>query len=364
MKYRLKDVGKIVGGGTPSTKHKEYFTIKGLPWITPKDLRGLQSIYISKGARDITHLGYKNSGAKLLPKNTVLISSRAPIGYVAIAHNTVTTNQGFKSIIPNTKIITSMYLYYLIYSNVKKLKIYAAGSTFKELSGRELGQIQFNIPSLQIQNKITYILSSLDNKITLNKQINKNLIKLANLIFLKKFSNSYYGTDTLGKHLNIYDRKRVPLSKRVRSKIQGKYRYIGPTSVLSYINKFNFKGTYVLLGEDGTVHDNRFRPIVHYIWGKFWPNNHTHVLRGKDVSNEWLYLFLKNVNVKGIITGAVQQKINQRNLKSIHISIPSKIRLKRFQQIINPMFKQLKELSKQNITLNHLKHELLLKFFN
>ena len=96
--YRLDEVGDIVSGGTPSTKNEDYYGNE-IPWITPKDLSGYYSKYISKGERSITKLGLEKSSAKLLPKGTILFSSRAPIGYVAIAQEDLCTNQGFKNIV-------------------------------------------------------------------------------------------------------------------------------------------------------------------------------------------------------------------------------------------------------------------------
>lgn len=175
-KYKLSEIGTIVGGGTPATKHSEYYTKNGYSWITPKDLSGYNNMYIFKGERDITKAGLDNSSACLVPKNTVLVSSRAPIGYVAIAGKSLATNQGFKSIIPNEKYVLPEYLYFLMITKKKELENISSGSTFKEVSGRTMKNFEVNIPSISYQKKVIKYIQPLVKKIELNDQINANLV--------------------------------------------------------------------------------------------------------------------------------------------------------------------------------------------
>lgn len=183
---KLSEVATIVGGGTPSSSKSEYFENGNIPWITPKDLSGYNKRYISKGERNITELGLKNSSAKLLPKNTVLLTSRAPIGYVAIASNEISTNQGFKSLVLNDGHIPEFF-YYLLKNNVHILESRATGSTFKEISGQILKDTELSIPTPDIQQKIVDILSPLDDKIELNTQINQTLEQIAQALFKSWF---------------------------------------------------------------------------------------------------------------------------------------------------------------------------------
>ena len=183
---KLSEVATIVGGGTPSSSKSEYFENGNIPWITPKDLSGYKKRYISKGERNITELGLKNSSAKLLPKNTVLLTSRAPIGYVAIASNEISTNQGFKSLVLNDGHIPEFF-YYLLKNNVHILESRATGSTFKEISGQILKDTELSIPTPDIQQKIVDILSPLDDKIELNTQINQTLEQIAQALFKSWF---------------------------------------------------------------------------------------------------------------------------------------------------------------------------------
>ena len=132
-RVRIEDLGEVVGGSTPSTKEVDNYD-GSISWITPKDLAGYNKMYISKGERSITEKGFKSCSTKMLPKNSILFTSRAPIGYVAIAKNELCTNQGFKSIIPNEDTYY-LFLYYLLKYNKDNIANYGSGTTFKEVSG-------------------------------------------------------------------------------------------------------------------------------------------------------------------------------------------------------------------------------------
>ena len=130
---RLEELAEIVSGGTPSKANAAYFDNKCIPWITPKDLSIQKTKFVSRGEMDITEEGYQNSSAKKIPSGSVLFSSRAPIGYISIAKNELTTNQGFKSLVPIKAGTCFLYLY--LKENTKNIKALATGSTFKEASG-------------------------------------------------------------------------------------------------------------------------------------------------------------------------------------------------------------------------------------
>lgn len=144
----ISDLGTVVGGSTPSKSKPEYYTETGIAWITPKDLSINKSKFISHGENDITKLGLKNSSATLMPEGTVLFSSRAPIGYIAIAAGEVTTNQGFKSIVPKPEIGTA-FVYYFLKHNLPIIEGMASGSTFKEVSGSTMKSVPAVIPDAE-----------------------------------------------------------------------------------------------------------------------------------------------------------------------------------------------------------------------
>jgi hsdS, type I site-specific deoxyribonuclease len=143
----LSDIGTIVAGGTPSKSKPEYYAKQEIAWITPKDLAVDKSKFISRGANDISELGFSKSSATKMPAGTVLFSSRAPIGYIAIAQNEVTTNQGFKSVVPNENIGTA-YVYFLLKNLLPTIEGMASGSTFKEISGTGMKSVPTIMPDM------------------------------------------------------------------------------------------------------------------------------------------------------------------------------------------------------------------------
>ena len=155
-KFKIEQLGKIISGGTPSTTNENYWNGEVI-WITPKDLSKNKSKYIYTGERNITKDGLDNSSAKLLPANSVLLSSRAPIGYLAIAGCELTTNQGFKSIICDESIVLPEYLYYYLSTMIDELISISSGSTFLELSKSSFENFELNIHSIQDQQHIVDI---------------------------------------------------------------------------------------------------------------------------------------------------------------------------------------------------------------
>ena len=175
IECKISDIGNVVGGATPSTKKSENYDDGKIAWITPKDLSSFMGRYIKHGERNITEMGLKSCSTQLLPKNTVLFSSRAPIGYIAIAANEVCTNQGFKSVIPNGN-TDPLFLFYLLKYNKGKIEGIGGGTTFKEISGNTMKNIIVNVPSDKVvQKKIATILGTIDDKIEENQKINDNL---------------------------------------------------------------------------------------------------------------------------------------------------------------------------------------------
>lgn len=178
-KCTIGDLGEVVGGATPSTKKLENYENGGISWITPKDLSNFSGRFISRGERNITETGLNSCSTRLLPPNTILFSSRAPIGYVAIAAKEMCTNQGFKSVIPNSD-TDYMFLYYLLKHNKGNIENMGSGTTFKEVSGNTMKAINVYIPvDIKEQRKIGALLSAIDDKIELNTAINENLHRYA-----------------------------------------------------------------------------------------------------------------------------------------------------------------------------------------
>lgn len=182
----LADLGEIVGGATPSTKNESYYG-GDIAWITPKDLSTFQGRFIRRGERNITSDGFNSCSARLMPPHSILFTSRAPIGYVAIAENKVCTNQGFKSIVPNAD-TDYLFLYYLLVHNRDRIENMGSGTTFKEVSGSVMKGITVSVPTdIEEQKAIARVLGSLDDKIENNTAINNHLEQMAQAIFKSWF---------------------------------------------------------------------------------------------------------------------------------------------------------------------------------
>lgn len=187
-KTNLGKVCAVLSGGTPSTEEDGFWN-GDLAWITPKDLSGFNGVYIERGTRNITKDGLKNSSAQLLPVNTILFSSRAPIGYVAIAKKELTTNQGFKNIVCDEKITHFRFIYYWLKYRSDFIEKLSSGSTFSEASASLMRSLEINLPPIEEQKEIAGVLSSLDNKIDLLREENKIVEATAQTIFKEWFVN-------------------------------------------------------------------------------------------------------------------------------------------------------------------------------
>lgn len=183
----ISNLGTVIGGSTPSKARPEYYTKNGIAWITPKDLSINKSKFITHGESDITELGLKNSSATVMPEGTVLFSSRAPIGYIAIAAGNITTNQGFKSVVPNAEIGTA-YVYYYLKQNLSMIERLASGSTFKEVSGGTMKSVPAIVPdSKTIQEFNNFCLPLFEQQKVLETQ-NRTLAGLRDSLLPKLMS--------------------------------------------------------------------------------------------------------------------------------------------------------------------------------
>lgn len=177
----LEDLGEIIAGGTPSTNHPEYYSENGIAWITPNDLSNSNDKYITHGERNISEIGLNNSSARLMPKGTVLLTSRAPIGYLGIAANEVCTNQGFKSIVPNEK-FGSEFIYHTVENMIVYLKSLGTGSTFTEISKTVVASVKIVIPEESVVGKFEEMVSGICAKHRIVERENKELISLRDFL--------------------------------------------------------------------------------------------------------------------------------------------------------------------------------------
>lgn len=203
--------------------------------------------------------------------------------------------------------------------------------------------------------------------------VNDNLQQQAAALYSNAFPYSTeddlpdgWRVGTVGEIVEIHDAKRIPLSGAQRMKMEKKvYPYYGAASLMDYVDEYIFDGKYLLLGEDGTVVNDAGYPILQYVWGKFWVNNHAHILTGKLGFNvESLMLLFRRTPVKSIVTGAVQPKISQANLKSIPVVIPPEEEIAAFNDSIDSLFSLIRNNEEQNKELSKLRDTLLPKLMS
>ena len=183
----ISDLGTVVGGSTPSKAKPEYYTESGIAWITPKDLSINKSKFVSHGENDITELGLRNSSAAIMPEGTVLFSSRAPIGYIAIAAGEVTTNQGFKSVVPKPEIGTP-FVYFFLKNTLPVIEGMASGSTFKEVSGSTMKNVPAVIPDAETLAKFSDFCAAIFAQQRTLEEQNQSLAKLRDSLLPKLMS--------------------------------------------------------------------------------------------------------------------------------------------------------------------------------
>ena len=377
---KIKDLGEVITGTTPPTQHQEYFGGKYL-FIKPSDISTDQR-YVFKTEMTLSDEGYDYQKRKLLPKNSICVVCIGTIGKMCFTSKPSFTNQQLNSIIVNQTLYDPTYVYYLMKTYISYVKHLNAGSA----SGREnvnkssFENLEVEVHELPIQRKIAAILSAYDRLIENNTRRIEILEEMARSIYREWFVNFRFPgheqvkmvdselglipegweVKKLGEVSLNFDNKRKPLSSLQRAKIQGKYPYYGAAKIFDYINNYIFEGRYLLVAEDGSVITKDRRPVLQLVDEKFWVNNHTHVIQGKEaISTNFLYLFMSDLDISGYITGAAQPKINQTNLNRIPIIVPRQIVLKQFNAIIDSLLIQVKNLKLKNANLRQTRDLLL-----
>ena len=275
-----------------------------------------------------------------------------------------------------TGISDPQFVYYTainpVFRNVA-IKSMVGSSGRQRVQQSVLEELELSVPDLDEQRRIGAFLARIDEKIALNDRINDNLLAQAQTLYKQFFP---YGVQddlpdgwrigTVGEIIEIHDSKRIPLSGADRTKMEKKiYPYYGAASLMDFVDNYIFDGKYLLLGEDGTVVDDAGYPILQYVWGQFWVNNHAHILTGRlgyDV--ESLYMLFKQTPVKSIVTGAVQPKISQANLRSVQVVIPPEHNLREYNDLVEPLFSLFRANEEECKTFTALRDMLLPKLMS
>lgn len=373
-KCRIKDIAEVVGGGTPSTNNKGYWN-GNISWLTPKDLTGYNSMYISKGERSITEQGLKNSSAKELPAGTVLFTSRAPIGYVAIAKNPLATNQGFKSLIVDHEKVNNVFLYYWLKDNVEYLNSLGSGTTFAEISGSVLKETELLLPPLHEQRAIAEILSSLDDKIDLLHRNSRTLEALVELIYHKTFLVDGDETVRLGSVLKT-------TSGGTPSRTNNKF-YNGQ---IPWIKSKELPNGFVLTTEERITSDAiknssaKLLPAFSVLIAMYGATvGELGISTTESTCNQaiaavpqtptypytFLYSFFNSIknDLINLAVGAAQQNISQVLIQELQIPKPSD-KIEAFDRDTRPLYEKILNNAKQNNQLKSLRDILLSKLMN
>lgn len=361
--------------GSIHPKASDYVSA-GVPFIMANDLVNgkvdyANCAYITEAQASTLRKGFAKPG-------DVLLTHKATIGRTAIVSDEY-----------DTIILTPQVTYYRVKKGISNryLKYYFDSSTFQQLFANWAGsgstraylgitaqrKLPIVLPPYEVQLKIAKCCGVLDDKIYQNQRINDNLLAQAQTLYKQFFP---YGVQddlpdgwrigTVGEIIEIHDSKRIPLSGADRSKMEKKiYPYYGAASLMDLVDNYIFDGKYLLLGEDGTVVDDAGYPILQYVWGQFWVNNHAHILTGRlgyDV--ESLYMLFKQTPVKSIVTGAVQPKISQANLRSVQVVIPPEHNLREYNDLVEPLFSLFRANEEECKTFTALRDTLLPKLMS
>lgn len=364
IECKISDIGTVVGGATPSTKKIENYEGGNIAWITPKDLSTLSGRYIQCGERNITEIGLKSCSTQLLPKNTVLFSSRAPIGYIAIAANEVCTNQGFKSVIPN-EATDPLFLFYLLKYNKDKIEAMGSGTTFKEVSGNTMKNIIVRVPSdKEVQKNIASILGTLDDKIEENERINNNLEQQVYAVYQAWFEdfNRFDGIcpqtwkkGILANIASITSGKRPPM-KSIDKTEEAIIPLVGVASVMGYTSEANHVDRILVTGRVGT-HGTIQRFNI-----PCWTSDNTLVITS-DLY-EYTYQILQRIDYHSMNRGSTQPLITQGDMNKTAILLPDKEILNEFESLAGQLMAQVEANIQENGKMAELRDTLLSKLMS
>lgn len=377
----LDKLGEIVGGATPSTKCEDYYG-GSIPWITPKDLSSFKGRYITSGERNITEKGLASCSAQMMPKDAVLFTSRAPIGYVAIASQSVCTNQGFKSIVVNEK-ADPLFVYYLLKYNKEAIEAMGSGTTFKEVSGKTMRAVKVRIPlDVSYQKRIAAVLDSLDNKIENNERINDNLEQQAQSYFQELFVDNADPEWTTGtiSDLGTVVGGSTPSKAKPEYYTESGIAWITPKDLSNNKSKFvshgenditelGLRNSSASIMPEGTVLFSSRAPIgyIAIAAGEVTTNQgFKSVVPKPEIGTPFVYFFLKNTLpvIEGMASGSTFKEVSGSTMKNVPAVIPDAETLAKFSDFCAPIFAQQRILEEQNQSLATLRDNLLPKLMS
>lgn len=345
------------------------------PYIRIRDIGASKYLELTQDYEYVDDVTQQSIKRYIVNTNDILLSIVGTIGLVGVVGETLNyANQTENCVkINNLHGIDRDYLYYYLVSSLgqQEIKLGTVGAVQAKLPLKNVQSISIPLPSLDDQRRIAAILSSLDDKIENNNRINRNLEAQAQALFKSWFVDfepfggimpEDWKEGNLLDIADLYDHKRIPLSGMQRDKMEKIYPYYGATSIMDYVDDYLFDGVYLLMGEDGSVMTDKGYPYLQYVEGKFWCNNHAHIMQGKNgYTTEMLYCLLNRTNVTGIVTGAVQGKISQASMKMIPVILPTTNVCADMSDKLTPYFDEMRSLRRESARLAKLRDTLLPK---
>lgn len=318
---------RVVSGATPSTSCPEYWG-GSICWATPKDISELNgSKFLDDTPRKLTEAGLRSCSAEVLPPNSVLFSSRAPIGLVAINRVPTATNQGFKSFVPDPSKLDTGYLFHWLRAHRAQIERMGVGATFSEVSKAIVSRIEIPLPPIDEQQRIAAMLDKAEELRAKRRAAIALLDQLPQAIFLEMFGDP--GTNlknwpirTIEQTTECLDRFRKPV--KASNRPDGSIPYYGANGLQGWIDRALFNESLVLVAEDGGHFENPTRGVAYRIDGPAWVNNHAHILRAKAnvLDVEFLHRALRHYNFVPFISGTTRSKLTQGQLAKATIPVP------------------------------------------
>ena len=320
-RVKLGDVCTIVSGATPKTKTNEYWGGE-IRWVTPAELDG-DSHYISDTEKHLTEAGYKSTSLRMMPKGTVLLTTRAPIGKVAIAAEEMSCNQGFKNLVCSSA-INNEFLYLYLKSRTAELQAMGRGATFKELSKKNVAGFEINLPAIDRQLDAVAKLTAVRSQIALAKQQHDQLDSLVKSRFVEMFGDPVTAVSdiTLGEVANMKAGKTTTAKTIHDVYAPGLSPCYGGNGLRGYSAEPTHEGIFPLIGRQGALCGN-----VQIAHGTFRATEHAVVVDCK-ISCEpvWLFHYLKYDDLGRLATGAAQPGLSLKDLKLVPVQLPPKDR--------------------------------------
>lgn len=353
---------------------------KGIPFVTISDITGTNQFSFENTAFVPEEYYNRLDAKRKVAAGDILYSVVGSFGIpVLIQKQTPLVFQRHIAILkPNETIVDPRFLYYTMLSRefYAKADAVAIGAAQRTISLSALRNIKISLPELSVQYKIAETLSAYDNLIENNQKQIKLLEEAAQRLYQEWFVDLHFPgyedtqvvdgvpegwhIGTIQEIVEYHDKRRKPLSSMQRASFKGEYRYYGAAGILDYVAKYLFDGTYLLFGEDGTVITTDGTPVLQYVAGKFWVNNHAHVLTGKaPYTTEFIYMMFLKMRISDVVTGVAQPKISQARLSAKKVLIPASKAVQQYQNVVASMFDRILLLEKQ-IELAKQARDLLL----